>query len=460
MTKNKKALILLILGCLVIGIGVLLLLNNNRTESVENDLYKEEDNTGDDEDYGEEPYNIIVSNPKSGEKIEVPIKKNYVFKGYYTEPNGMGDKVVESDGTVLIANLDDDNTLLYPVWEEVISGEDTPSDEPVISPDDLAPSNNPAVPTPTPSSNPGRTDEPGPSQVITNLLEIRFLNTSRLSGMTSNQSESIIIKAKSDGKVDDKIIVIDLARNNGIAYNVFKNNLASITNNKNKIDMLILSHSHTDHTGGLKILNDENKITVDTLLYKNEKYSNSFTTEQINRLNSKSKVAVNNMGEYKEYVINSKVKLTLFNLQDVFADKSCEASYNAVNFTKDVTKNAPWIKYNNQYVYVNGVNDVNTNGTSNYKLFLTDTLTKDNNRFYAYYEEETSLCNANANSIAVLITVSTDSGDKYIYIPSDLENNGYSVFGEYSSSANAVIYGTGTSHIFKSNYNNNDNNAD
>ena len=70
-------------------------------------------------------------------------------------------------------------------------------------------------------------------------------------------------------------------------------------------------------------------------------------------------------------------------------------------------------------------------------------------RYYAFKERKTNRCNANANSIAVFLTIKTDKGNKYVYIPSDLENNGYPLLGEYNNVFKGNVYGNGSTRPFE-----------
>ncbi len=59
--------------------------------------------------------NEVLDNTTEEGKVEVPTKENYTFEGYYTGPNGTGEKVVDQDGTVINNNYKE-NTTLYPNW--------------------------------------------------------------------------------------------------------------------------------------------------------------------------------------------------------------------------------------------------------------------------------------------------------------------------------------------------------
>ena len=139
----------------------------------------------------------------------------------------------------------------------------------------------------------------------------------------------------------------------------------------------------------------------------------------------------------------------LFNVKDIYKNDDCKKSGYIIAFTNSVTSSK--VLYaktiDNKYIYFNG-SDYLKNG-SNVKIMTTDKLEEEidkdnllNSRFYMYtVESGRNHCSPNANSIAVLFKVTTDDGRKYIYIPSDLENNGYSPFGEYDKKYGVIIHG-------------------
>ena len=57
----------------------------------------------------------VLENTNEEGKVEVPKKDNYTFEGYYTGPNGTGEKVVDQNGTI-VNNDYTENTTLYPNW--------------------------------------------------------------------------------------------------------------------------------------------------------------------------------------------------------------------------------------------------------------------------------------------------------------------------------------------------------
>ena len=109
-----------------------------------------------------------------------------------------------------------------------------------------------------------------------------------------------------------------------------------------------------------------------------------------------------------------------------------------------------------KYIYFEG-SDYLTNG-ADVKIYTSATLDfmgnnayKIKNRFYAFTEtgNKTNSCNSNANSLGLVFEVKTKKGNKYVYLPNDLQNSGYSPFGENDSSYNAIIHGHQTGYFWK-----------
>ena len=51
--------------------------------------------------------------------------------------------------------------------------------------------------------------------------------------------------------------------------------------------------------------------------------------------------------------------------------------------------------------------------------------------------------------LAILFQIKTDVGNKYVYLPNDIENNGYNPFGEYDETYNTIIHGYTTTYFVK-----------
>ena len=287
-----------------------------------------------------------------------------------------------------------------------------------------------------------------------NLIEAYFLNTQTKQHSTN---ESIILKT-----YDNKIILIDTA-NDRLEFIVDK--LKQVSGSENPtIDYLIVSHSHNDHSGNLKAILNDDSITVKNIIYKKEHlYNNVYKIINGNAKPNTDIIETTALNENMvSYNISDKVKMHLLNNKDVYSKYSqeeCNVLFYPIKFSSS-NRGQNNVKVNNKYVYLNSLDP------NDRTLKFSNTIDHiDNNqglvngipqrRYYAFVAERTGLCNANSNSIVILMEVKTDKGSKYIYIPSDLENNGYSFFGLFNQTAlnqgfmYGTIYSSGTTFIFK-----------
>ena len=242
--------------------------------------------------------------------------------------------------------------------------------------------------------------------------------------------------------LDDKYILIDTGISGtavkNVIYNELKNNQK---NSKVKIDYMIITHSHYDHIGNAVALIKDSNITTNKVIIKKESKSLSPYNKVVNELGSTSKI-INPSSEGQKISVGKYVEIYIFNSKDVYANKTCHTTGDYYGFTAN-TKSAT--KINGKYYYFDGSNYPNVN------LVATDTLvTKSsntvkgmNNYFYAYKAGTNRHdCNANANSLAIIIKVKTSNGNRYMYIPGDLDNSGYDI-----TSINN-IYGNGLQIVF------------
>ena len=299
-----------------------------------------------------------------------------------------------------------------------------------------------------------------------NVIDVYFLNTQNDSYQTN---QSIILKTSSG-----KIILIDTANRDETLFNIILNKLKNISSDEIPvIDYLLISHSHNDHSGNLKEILSSDELIVKNVIYKDEILGatlNGKTVQNVIKNNKKSETNViettsllETNKSIKRIDIDNNVSMLLMNLTDVYSGRSreeCDQNYYSIKFHSSSNYN---IKYNNNYIYLNSLDPQdNTLKFSSIIENTSESLGLSNGfpvrKYYAYYSERTSLCNANANSIAVLFEVKNKDGAKYIYVPSDLENNGYSFFGNESSSAlnsgftYSKIYGSGTTYVYKNTY--------
>ncbi len=226
-----------------------------------------------------------------------------------------------------------------------------------------------------------------------------------------------------------------------------------------------------DHPGRSSTISSDISNYVHIYDGVNNKYKS--LSDIIDNINATNKESISSNDTFMEISVNSNnTKLYLSNLKDNFSGKTCStiraknatvtrASYNNGSFAcngayicaqdyfsgnynnikqataSDGTNNNLWkyslddnnIRYTGcgQKTYAR-----NNDGTDDPDITTTRTYN------YLCYEETTDkvsiakdkVCNENTNSISLLVEANTNNGKKYIYIPSDIENNGYSPAGE------------------------------
>ena len=228
---------------------------------------------------------------------------------------------------------------------------------------------------------------------------------------------------------------------------------------------LIISHAHGDHIGCLRyLLEGTDKINIENIVMKNESTVvsfKSFTKETYkndetggalyNYVKDKKDentnlIITNNMEE--DSIINlgsgnKTIKLHLYNVADIYANEPrCWSGTNLVSgksigFHAYVTGsgesalNARLIldgpNNTKEYPYMEYANSTTISYTNEFTINQFDTNGA-HSKFYAFKRSSNYIaCNSNANSIAILMEVPIENGDmRYLYFPSDLENNGYS----------------------------------
>lgn len=287
---------------------------------------------------------------------------------------------------------------------------------------------------------------PKNNDVSVNSLEAYFLNTyNKKSYNTSYVGNDAFIFRTSDGKY----VLLDTGIKSSDIKNTIYNGLKNLQDSTMvTIDYMIISHMHSDHFGNaIDILND-NKINVKNLIIKREKTSNndeSIVTAAKN--NNVHVIESNSLKEGTSYSLGGNVKMYLFNVADVYKNDSCDAKDYTLAITGSSDSSYKHIKTtDNKYIYIEG-NDFLSKGNK-LKLYTISKIdTKSNSTrikgrfYYILNSSNTSQCSSNANSIAVLFQVTTSSGNKYVYLPSDIENNGYSPFGEYDKNYGVTIHG-------------------
>ncbi len=260
---------------------------------------------------------------------------------------------------------------------------------------------------------------------------------------TLSSSESILLRAPGEG--GDKFALIDTSRadNGGKFCNDLISEIKSAAgvkeNGKITLEYLILSHSHLDHVGCAKAIIQEKTITIKQILMKNESRSakidnKSIYTNVTNWAKGKGIKIVDvtggkATGDHLTYPLGT-ANLYLFNYKDVYkgtTSSQCK-SITTTRFKSSTEK------VQQKYLTI---------GKKNVGIHFADdtALLKETSRnrkkesgefkfYYALVGEKHNSCNPNANSIAVLAEMKTNAGNKYFYIPSDLENNGVRYEGE------------------------------
>ena len=313
------------------------------------------------------------------------------------------------------------------------------------------------TPTPTPTPTPA----PQPKQpTIENVdyIEAYFLNSINNPTFinTYSNNDAFIFKTN-----NNKYVLLDAGEHYKGEEKTFE--VINLIYNKLKelqkkdivtIDYLIVSHMHYDHAGNVADLLLDSRFDVKNLIFKRESIQ-TLTTEVYNAAVKNGKVNIievnKSLQEGASYTLNDNVKMYLFNLSDAFLGaKGCK-SISYFNFLWDEYKDKNAVRDsesdgNLDYLYFNGADYLSNE--SNFKFFPTaknDVIVNTNDymfsRFYVVQQTGGYTCNANTNSIVVVFQVLTSKGNKYIYLPADIENNGYDPFGEYDSNLKTTIHG-------------------
>ena len=312
---------------------------------------------------------------KYPKKLCVPTKKGYVFSGWYTKKRN-GEKVENN------ANITQNSDhSLYAYWRKTNGS-------------------------------------------------VYFLNS-------NETSESVLIRSD-----NGHYMILDAAYDNpkGTCDNLIKDIKEIIKNNNDseKIDYLVISHFHSDHYG---CVNDFiNNLNIEKVLLKGyteerKKKVSSLTNykgEIIDTLNNSIK-----SGNYLTYPLGNGTKVHVFNYKDVFKKykKKCEGKITTLIF-ESINKNSDFTYRlsdgNGNYYYLDGINSKYLKKAKKEDILklLDNPYDKDGvYRYYLPFSDYRPPCNENTNSLALLVEFTTEKGPRYVYLPSDLGNNGYSFFG-------------------------------
>ena len=311
----------------------------------------------------------------------------------------------------------------------------------------------------------------------TDYVKTYFLNTQNRPNMkkkyTSNQA--IILTTR-----DSKYLLFDTGDKNDKEFETIFGRLKNLQGNDHVvIDYIIISHLDDDHYGNTVNLIKDTRIDVKNVIIKYEEISSMsnkeklqaykdivkqiaeenatlYTSDNITKEELKKLTGVEPKIEYlsEEYKIpvGRYLNIYLYNVNDVYAnyDPAKCVEGNIIKFTNRANHPNLYKTSDGKYVYFD-----NTDGSyPNVELKTIDQAvsmgTKFNRYYYAYRAGKRENCRSNTNSIASLVEVNTKNESKYIYIPGDLENNGYSILPTKEEGYENKIGGNGATILYKS----------
>ena len=308
----------------------------------------------------------------------------------------------------------------------------------------------------TPKEEPVTPKEP----VIENIdyIEAYFLNSINNPSFNNTYANNDAFIFKTN---DNKYILLDagehyIKENKTFeVINLIYNKLKELQKqNIVTIDYMIVSHMHYDHAGNVADILNDSRFNIKNLIFKRESIQ-TLTKEVSDAAVKNGKVNIievnKSLKEGASYTLNDNVKMYLFNLSDVFLGaKGCK-SISYFNYVWDGYTDKSAVRDASgdglkDYLYFNGVDYINNESGFKFSSESGNPIKRNDNnylfsRFYVVNQSGGYTCNANTNSIVVVFQVKTKEGNKYIYLPSDIENNGYDPFGEYDSSLKTTIHG-------------------
>ena len=281
--------------------------------------------------------------------------------------------------------------------------------------------------------------------------QVFFLNTQTA---TLETNEAILIKG-----ANEEYALLDTSNKmiNSSCQSLVRRIQYYANSKKVTLKYVILSHYHGDHINCYAPLLNDNNITVENVVLKDTMLSHSIYKDMVNKSKSKNvNIIKTNKIKDGDYLALGNTKLYLYNTDDVFENnKKCYNQVKIIKFksiekTSDLTN--AFLKKDNNYFIMNSASESNYTTTSSKNKRKIDILPDNNNNitFYAKKREIRNSCSENANSIAVLVDFSINGNDhRYAYLPSDIENNGYPIWGAYNKRVNRIIYGSGTTYPYK-----------
>ena len=328
------------------------------------------------------------------------------------------------------------------------------------------------------------------------VVDFRFLNTQTGDGFdngegySANESNLIVTK-------DNKYVLIDTGNNDQGIRKRIKAELNKYQNGGSNgnvvIDYLIISHLDYDHYGNAVELIANTSITVKNVVVKREgafsgvvaskkdAYDNivrAAKTEKANLYTNTSTYQVDGSAvkDYSKYhllnkegvgnavlSVGSYLTLYLYNTTDVFSGKTCTEGYR-FKFTSNVDGDYAFMKDSKgRYYRINNTSSSYPNWSYEYSNKLTAGGTDFATYYYAYNTNKKAYsCLSNANSYGVLAEVKTNTKNKYVYFPNDMDNYGYgleptktnvtyysSKSGKDVTKSNHQVYGNGVGKLYK-----------
>ena len=227
---------------------------------------------------------------------------------------------------------------------------------------------------------------------------------------------------------------------------------ALVSNGKEAtLDYLFISHSHPDHVSCMNYLFDSN-IKINNIVIKRERQNTrpyNWASSYVSSHPETNLITVNQLEEDTIYPLGEngtkQLKMHVFNTKDVYSDEDeCFSdsgrSTAAPSFKFTTVGNSQFEEYDasNRFVKTKKgfayIPFANTRKISYTKSFIKRHPIANGSYQYYYALKEISerpLCDPNSNSVALLVEVPVKKNDeRFIYIPSDLQNNGYPFTGD------------------------------
>ena len=286
--------------------------------------------------------------------------------------------------------------------------------------------------------------------------QIYFLNTQKPGDKTSN--ESVLIKG-----TNGEYVLLDTSNQieNDKCPNLIKSIQHYANSKKVTLKYVIISHYHKDHYICYEPLIKDGNIKVENVILKDTNISHDIYIKLKKASQNKdiNVIKINNKSEGTTIKLGN-TKLYLYNTDDVFEKNACNKKIKTIKFKsaeeESELKNSLKTKNGEYFIMKDPNSTTYTTTSSKVVREKKSSVPKSNNKlvFYAQGETGNDNCNENSNSIAILVDFQINGNDhRYAYLPSDLENNGYPVWGAYNKTVGRILYGSGTSYEYTINDN-------